>query len=87
MIFIYIFADQRRLSMCRISIDTVIRANKRTISQNKNKAFCVIGKSVTPQKTFNVSVSVMGKVCTRDISAKQIKDSFGKALNIHAKKL
>lgn len=73
--------------MCRISIDTVIRANKRTISQNKNKKFCAIGKSVTPQETFNVSVSVMGKVCTRNISVKQIKDSFGKALNIHAKKL
>lgn len=73
--------------MCKISIDTVIRANKRTISQNKNKVFCVSGKSVTPQKTFNVSVSVMGKVYTQNISAKQIKDSFGKAVNIHAKKL
>lgn len=72
--------------MCKISIDTVIRANKRTISQNKSKQFC-ISKPVTPQKTFSVSVSVMGKVCTRNISAKQIKDSFGKALNIHVKKL
>lgn len=73
--------------MCKISIDTVIRANKRTISQNKNKQFCVIGKSVTPQETFNVSASVMGKLCTQSISAKQIKDSFGKALTIHVKKL
>lgn len=36
------------------------------------------------RSTFDVSVSVMGKIYSQSISAKQIKSSFSKALENHA---
>lgn len=73
--------------MCKISIETVIRANKRTISQNRYKQFGITGAPVAPREVFNVSVSARGRMFTQSISAKQIKESFGKAIDIHVKKL
>lgn len=73
--------------MCKISIDTVVRANRRTISQSRSNPMCAVVKPVSPKNSFDVSVSVMGRVCTRNISAEKIKSSFGKALESHAKKL
>lgn len=67
--------------MCKISIDTVRRANKKTIMQIENKK--AYSGTVNPRTSFNVSVSVMGKVYGQRISASQIKSSFSKAVNNH----
>lgn len=67
--------------MCKISIDTVRRANKKTIMQIGNKK--AYSGTVNPRTSFNVSVSVMGKVYGQSISASQIKSSFSKAINNH----
>jgi hypothetical protein len=68
--------------MCKISIDTVRRANKKTIMQIGNSR--AYSGRISPRNTFDVSVSVMGKVYSQSISAKQIKSSFCKALENHA---
>ena len=68
--------------MCRISIDTVRRANKKTIMQIGNSN--AYSWRTYPRSTFDVSVSVMGKIYSQSISAKQIKSSFSKALENHA---
>ena len=68
--------------MCRISVDTVRRANKKTIMQIGNSN--AYSGRTSPRSTFDVSVSVMGKVYGQSISAKQIKNSFSKALENHA---
>ena len=68
--------------MCRIPIDTVRRANKKTIIQIGNSN--AYSGRTSPRSTFDVSVSVMGKVYSQSISAKQIKNSFSKALENHA---
>lgn len=62
--------------MTKISIDTVRRANQRTIMQVKDKTWPRIG---TSGATFDVSVSVMGKVYTQTITTDQIKNAFSKA--------
>ena len=72
--------------MSKISVDTVIRANKRTIQQNRSQKIQYSGTAIRPVN-LSVSVSVMGVVHSSTISSKQIKDSFGKAINIHVKKL
>lgn len=68
--------------MCRISIDTVRRANSRTMMQ--------VGRSFSygqsPKSGFNVSVSVMGKTYAKRVSQTQIRSSFNKALS-HAEKV
>lgn len=68
--------------MCKISIDTVRRANKKTIMQIGNSS--INSGRTSPRSTFDVSVSVMGKIYSQSISAKQIKSSFCKALENHA---
>lgn len=68
--------------MCRISIDTVRRANKKTIMQIGNSN--AYSWRTSSRSTFDVSVSVMGKIYSQSISAKQIKSSFSKALENHA---
>ena len=73
-------------TMSKISIETVVRANERTIRQNRNQ-YIRYGSATMSNKEVNVSVSVMGVVYSRTITTQQIKDSFNKALNIHVKKL
>lgn len=68
--------------MCRISIDTVRRANKKTIMQIGNSN--AYSWRTSPRSTFDVSISVMGKIYSQSISTKQIKNSFSKALENHA---
>ena len=68
--------------MCKISIDTVRRANKKTLMHIGNSS--INSGRTSPRSTFDVSVSVMGKVYSQSISAKQIKSSFSKALENHA---
>lgn len=64
--------------MCKISIDTVRRANKRTIMQvGSKKAY---SGSTIPNESFDISVSVMGKMYGQKISASEIKSSFDKAM-------
>lgn len=65
--------------MCKISIDTVRRANKRTIMQVGNRR-TYSGETIS-KKSFDVSVSVMGKVYGQKISASQIKSSFSQAVS------
>lgn len=72
--------------MSKISVSTIIRANKRTIQQNRSKQIQYCSSSVQVSE-MSVSVSVTGVVHSRTITSKQIKESFRKAINIHAKKL
>lgn len=69
--------------MSKISVDTVIRANKRTIQQSRCQQIRYSGGTLQTTE-LSISVSVMGVVHSRTITSKQIKDSFEKALNIHA---
>jgi hypothetical protein len=70
--------------MSKISVSTVIRANERTIQQNRSKQIQYCSSSVQVAE-MSVSVSaVTGVVHSRTITSKQIKESFGKAINIHA---
>ena len=68
--------------MCRISIDTVRRANSRTMVQ--------VGRNFSggqsPKMGFNVSVSVLGKTYAKSVSQSQIRSSFNKAIS-HAEKV
>lgn len=73
-------------SMCEISIDTVIRANKRTIQQNRSQQIR-FSHPILKTSELSVSVSVMGVIHSRTISTQEIKDSFSKAINSYAKKL
>lgn len=63
--------------MCRISIDTVRRANNRTMVQ--------VGRNFSggqsPKSGFDVSVSVLGKIYAKRVSQSQIRSSFSEALN------
>ena len=72
-------------TMCNISVETVIRANKRTIHQIQ--ILPMIHKWGNHTEELDISVSVRGVLYTRSISTQQIKSSFRKAINIHAKKL
>lgn len=67
------------MSMCKISIDTVRRANSRTMMQVGQKGVGEISRS--PLSGFDVSVSVMGKTYGKRLSAAQIRSSFDKALS------
>lgn len=73
-------------TMCKISVDTVIRANKRTIQQSRSQQIHY-GEVILHTSELSVSVSVMGVIHTRTISTKHIKESFEKAMNLHVKKL
>lgn len=68
--------------MCRISIDTVRRANDRTMVQ--------VGKNFSggqsPKMGFDVSVSMLGKTYAKRVSQNQIRSSFNKALS-HVEKV
>lgn len=72
--------------MSKISVNTVIRANKRTIQQSRSQQIQYSGIAMRPAE-LSISVSVKGVVHSRTITSKQIKDSFEKAINIHVKKL
>ncbi len=68
--------------MYKITIDTVRRANRKTIMQVGNqKAY---SGNATSGSSFDVSISVMGKVYGQRITANQIKSSFSKAIENHA---
>ncbi len=73
-------------TMCKISVDTVIRANKRTIQQSRSNQINY-GEVIMQTSELNISVSVMGVIHSRTISTKQIRESFEKAINLHVKKL
>ena len=72
--------------MSKISVETVIRANKRTIQQSRSNQIHY-DEIVMRTSELNVSVSVMGVVHSRTISTQQIKESFEKAINLHVKEL
>lgn len=72
--------------MCTISLDTVVRANRRTILQSKKDSIR-FSSSPFVKNGFEVSVSVMGKLCSQNIPAKKIKESFEKAINLYAKEI
>lgn len=63
--------------MCRISVDTIIRANRRTIEHTRSEGFRV--RSCT-RESINVSVSVAGKVFRQEITRNQLKESFKRAM-------
>ena len=65
--------------MCKISIDTVRRANNRTMMQISRRSTMDIDKSAA--SGFDISVSFMGKTYGKRLSANQIRSSFDKALN------
>lgn len=66
--------------MCGISIDTVRRANQKTMMQMRDRKLGSNGNTAS-KKSIDVSVSVSGRMCVREISAEKIKSSFGRALN------
>lgn len=73
--------------MCGISIDTVRRANQKTMMQMRDRQLGTNGNR-TMRTSFDVSVSVLGKVCSREISNDKIKESFSQALKLgYAKKI
>ena len=49
-------------TMCKISVDTVIRANKRTIQQSRSQQIHY-GEVILHTSELSVSVSVMGVIC------------------------
>lgn len=64
--------------MCKITIDTVRRANEKTIMQiGKKHSF---SDSIAPKDSLNVSVSVMGKMFGQNIPVSQINRTFSKAI-------
>lgn len=65
--------------MTKISIDTVRRANQRAIMLMRDKTWPRTG---TSGATFDVSVSVMGKVFTQSITTDQIKNAYSKAIGL-----
>lgn len=64
--------------MCKITIDTVRRANEKTIMQIGKKRF--FSGSTAPRDSFNVSVSVMGKIFGQNIPVCQINRTFSEAI-------
>lgn len=65
--------------MCKISIETIRNANKKTMMQvSKGKNFSC-GKNM--RDGFDVSVSLMGTTYAQSLSATQIKNSFKKAFS------
>jgi hypothetical protein len=72
--------------MSKISVNTVIRANNRTIQQYRSKQIQDCSSSVQIEE-MSVSVSVMGVVHSQTITLKEIKESFKRSINIHVKKL
>lgn len=66
--------------MCKVSMETVRRANQRTINQFRERRGNFKGVSAD---TFHVSVAVGGKVIEKSITAAQVKASFGKAMNMY----
>lgn len=68
-----------KYNMCKISIDTVRRANNKTIMQVGGKQVFSGGR--TSKNGFDVSVSVMGRTYGKSLSSSQIRSSFSKALN------
>ena len=72
--------------MSKFSVGTIIRANKRTIQQNRNNQIQYSCVAVRTEE-ISISVSVSGIVHSRTITSEQIKESFRKAINVHVKKL
>lgn len=63
--------------MCKISIDTIIQANKRTMARSKDSF-----KPLSSPNAFEVSVSHNGREYRQEISFEQIKESYGRALKL-----
>jgi len=72
--------------MCTIPLDTLIRANKRAIWQNKQG---ILKSSSYPSSKdgFEISISAMGKLCSQSIPVRKIKESFGKAVELCVKEI
>ena len=71
--------------MCKITFDTVYRANQRTMSQAKD--IHRVLSTVASHDKLNVSVSVYGKVLRQNISTEKIKESFERALHYYGKEV
>lgn len=70
--------------MCNISIGTVIRANKRTIEQNRNPQIVSADMPISG-KGLSIPVSFRGVTSSRVISIEEIKSFFGDAINTYIK--
>ena len=68
--------------MCKITFDTVYRANQRTMSQAKD--IHSVLSTVASHDKLNVSVSVYGKVFRQ---TEKIKESFERALHYYGKEV
>lgn len=64
-------------TMCTISQDTIIRANRQTIAKGK-AAFANTGIS---GDGFTVSVRYNGKEYSRDISFREVRENYARALH------
>lgn len=65
--------------MCKITIDTIRRANKKTMMQISRRKDFSCGKGL--HDGFDVSVSLMGTTYAQSLSSAQIRNSFKKAYN------
>lgn len=67
--------------MCRISRDTVCRANNRMIGRK-----IVSDKSaISNDGSFNVSVIANGKVYSQVVTDKKMREAFGKAIELKSR--
>lgn len=76
------------ISTCmRFTIDTVNRANNRTIARSANVQLCEEKSAVLADGTIEVSTTYYGKRYTQRLTPEQINESFGKALSSYDKKI
>lgn len=70
--------------MCRISTETIKRANERTKSRYRNgdiKPADIGANGVTVEVTYN------GRVYSQRVTNEQIKTAYGKAIKVHVKEI
>lgn len=63
--------------MSKFSIETIRRANEKTMMQISKREYFSCGKGLCDG--FNVSVSLMGTTYAQSLSSSQIRNSFKKA--------
>lgn len=73
--------------MCKISYNTVLRANERTITQHRNGKCCG-NLSSAPNLTFRGTISARGKKYAYSLSVEKVNNSYKKAIETaYGKKL
>lgn len=73
--------------MCKISYNTVLRANERTITQHRNGK-CGGDLSSTPSLTFRGTISACGKKYSYSVPVEKVNSSYRKAIETaYGKKL